>query len=905
MMRRTPFAHVSVSTTRRVLGAMILGAAPTIAGGQSVTSATPSAVTVQGGTSAILTATGTGLLSLDPLWAVTPNGAAAQGVTASWINSHDTQRRLSIAASLTALPGPVTVQGRTAAGAVINLPASVNIVAAPSDASITVAALSVAPSASYVGGAISATVTLSSAPVAPLTVELVEQWQVSNLSPATQTSTITVPAGSTSAVASLVAKGTGVHWVRAQRPPYTTGPVDTVQVSALPTISTIAFGGPLTAGVNATLIVSIVPTAQLGGVLTLTSSSTVLFLPATVPLSPNQSTLNVLVGVGATQQSVSGTLTAAIGSSVKSLPFTVQGTMPAPPITAVSPSADTVTGGLGVTRAISLGAAAASGMTMKVTSSHPAVVPAPVSVAVPMGATSVNVPLTTSPVATTTTAQLTFELGTSSAVTSVTVRPPHPSSVSFTPPLAAGQPVLGKVTLNGIVGGPPGVAVTLTSNHPTFATPPASITVLPGAFEQSFTVQTQGGFAEPTKGVQITASSSFGSAVGTLNLQRTTGIVSGVSAAPSPVDAGAAASGTITLDLPSKVGGTVVNLTSSHAALSVPASVTVPGGSTSAPFTATAPATAGTTANTNVVLTATDGLATRTATITVRPPLTLVSLTGPSAVDGGQPSTIGVNFNHAIPNGASATVALTSSSPTMVVPATVTVSGGQSSASVSLTTSAVTQNQSVQVTATYQGVTVTRTISVYAPPVVASVVLTPDVTWSGGSSSALVTLNRTALAPTTVSLVSSNPTVASVPATATVLTSQSSATVPIALPSGTQGTAAVVAALNGASAADTLTVAAYVTTFILSVPSKKDTLAAGPSLKASIILPSKAQVPLVVTLSSISGGLLTMPPSVTIPTNGTSATFSLGVTAPLVPTTVSITASGGGYTKTQQYVVLP
>jgi len=872
-------------------------------GAQSVTSSQPGTLTVQGGQSAMFTIHGTGLLALGTLQVTSiGTGAATPGASATFSSSSDTQRRVTFSATTALVAGQSTVRAQDKNGAWVALPVTITTVAAPNDAAITITGLQLTPSQVYSTATTNATVTLSDPPLAPLVVELITV--PANASSGSVLASGTVSAGSTSGTLTLPAQAPGVLVVRARRPPYTTGPVDTVQVYNSPPISSLAFAAPLLGGVNATLQVNLQFQPALGGVLKLTSSTNMLFPTATVQVAPYQSTLSVPVQVSSVPASVSGTLTAMFGASIKTLPFTIQGTMATPPITAVTPAAATTTGGLPVSMTIGLGAAVSgSAATLKVTSGNPSVAGPPVDVVIPVGANSVTFTVPTSPVGTTTSVPLTFALGTSTATSTVTVNPPHPASIAFTPPLHAGQPVTGKVTLNGLVGGPPGVVVSLTSATPQLATPPASVTVLPGAFEQTFVVQTTAAFATPTQSVGITGTTPLGSASGGLVLQRTTGVLSGLAATPSQIDGGASATGTVSLDLPAKAGGSVVSLSSSSSAVVVPASVTVPAGATSQSFSLN---TAPVTGNTVATLTANDGLAPRTTSITVKAPIALASLSAPTSVDGGQSFMLHVAFTDQVPAGTS--VSLASSNAAAIAPSAVVTSASGASVAVTVTTTPVLQDAVVTLTATWQGTSRTAAVTVRAPATVQSLTMTPGITWTSGSATAVVALNRAVLAATTVTLSSSNPGALPVPATLTIPQNQGSASLTVTPTPGPGATVFVTAALNGTSASDTLVVTPYVATISLQVPGLpgRDTLAAGASYPASLHLSAKAPAGgLTINLSSNAMGLLSLPASVTVPTNGTNVPLTISAGSPVTSTTVVVTVAGGGYTLTRQFVVKP
>ncbi|HEV8563021.1 MAG TPA: FG-GAP-like repeat-containing protein, partial [Actinophytocola sp.] len=100
--------------------------------------------------------------------------------------------------------------------------------------------------------------------------------------------------------------------------------------------------------------------------------------------------------------------------------------------------------------------------------------------------------------------------------------------------------------------------------------------------------------------------------------------LSSVAVSSSSVVGGNPSTGTVTLTAAAPSGGFAVALSSNNPAASVPASVTVPVGATSATFTVT---TSAVTMSTPVTITASAGGVTRTATLTVNPPGQSATLT--------------------------------------------------------------------------------------------------------------------------------------------------------------------------------------------------------------------------------------------------------------------------------------
>src|SRR5439155_1327587 len=138
-------------------------------------------------------------------------------------------------------------------------------------------------------------------------------------------------------------------------------------------------------------------------------------------------------------------------------------------------------------------------------------------------------------------------------------------------------------------------------------------------------------------------------------------------------------------------------LSSNNGAASVPSSVAVPAGATTATFTvSTSPVTASTT----VTISAAYGGVSKSATLTVMPPPlpTVFSLTlNPTSVIGGlQTSTGTVTLGAPAPAGG-AQVMLSSSNGAASVPSSVTVPAGATSATFAVSTSVVLVSTSVTI----------------------------------------------------------------------------------------------------------------------------------------------------------------------------------------------------------------
>jgi hypothetical protein len=308
-------------------------------------------------------------------------------------------------------------------------------------------------------------------------------------------------------------------------------------------------------------------------------------------------------------------------------------------------------------------------------------------------------------------AVLIFELSSISPVLSLSSLTLSPTSV-----VGGAQSSTGTVTLSGAAPAG-GAQIALSSSNTAAATVPSSVTVPAGATSATFTVSTSAVASSTT----VPISAAYG---GVTRMASITVVpaapppvtLSSLTLSPTSVVGGAQSSmGTVTLSGAAPAGGAQIALSSSNtAAATVPSSVTVPVGATSATFTVS---TSAVNASTTVTMSAAYGGVTRTASITVAPapppPATLSSLTlNPTSVIGGlQTSTGTVTLSAPAPAGG-ATVALSSSNGAARVPSSVFVPAGATSATFTVNTSIVLLSTSATISASYNGTTRTAGLSV-------------------------------------------------------------------------------------------------------------------------------------------------------------------------------------------------
>jgi hypothetical protein len=190
------------------------------------------------------------------------------------------------------------------------------------------------------------------------------------------------------------------------------------------------------------------------------------------------------------------------------------------------------------------------------------------------------------------------------------------SSLTLNPTNVIGGPQssTGTVTLSGPAPAG-GAQVALSSSNTTTANVPSSVTVAAGATSASFTVSTRTVASSTT----VTIFAAYNGATRSASLTVTPApppppTVSSLTLNPANVFGGQSSTGTVTLTGPAPAGGAQVLLSSSNGAATVPSSVIVPAGATSATFTVN---TSFVLISTSVTISASYNGTTRTATLGV------------------------------------------------------------------------------------------------------------------------------------------------------------------------------------------------------------------------------------------------------------------------------------------------
>ncbi|MEO8660385.1 MAG: LamG-like jellyroll fold domain-containing protein, partial [Bryobacteraceae bacterium] len=555
------------------------------------------------------------------------------------------------------------------------------------------------PAAVASGGSSTCTVTLNQAATTATPVTIND-----NSTALTVPATVTVATGASSATFAATA-GTVTTSQTAVVTAILGTSSQTASLTITPVTSILSLGCAPSSIVSAgtsTCTVTLNQAATAATSITLSDNSTALTVPATVTVAAGASNATFTATAATVTATQVVVVTAAFGTSSQTASLTITPSMGLITL-GCTPSIITSGGTSTCTVTLNQAAKAATAVTLSDNSSALTV---PASVTVATGASSATFVATAATVTTSQVAVVTATMGTSSQSTSLTIAPAlslltlgcTPSSVS------SGGTSTCTVTLNQAATATTPIAV---SDNSSALTVPASVTVAAGATSATF-VATAGTVTASQVAV-VTA--TLGSSLQTASLTITPSVtLLTLGCTPSSVSSGGTSTCTLTLKQ-AATAATSVTLSDNSAALTLPSSVTVAAGASSATFVATAGTV---TASQVAVVTATVGTSSQTASITITPVISILSLgCAPSSILSGGTSACSVTLNQAV---ASATaVSLSDNSSALTEPATVTVAAGATAASFTATASTVTVSQTVIVTATLGTSSLTATLTVVPP----------------------------------------------------------------------------------------------------------------------------------------------------------------------------------------------
>ena len=267
------------------------------------------------------------------------------------------------------------------------------------------------------------------------------------------------------------------------------------------------------------------------------------------------------------------------------------------------------------------GAAPANGAVINLTSSNPSAAPVPATVPMPGNTAFMQFQMQAGQVTSPTPVTLTATVNSQSASVQLTVMPPSIKAISVSPSSISGGALAGAlITLNGQA--PAGGAVVELTSDSASAMPPALATVLAGDTTVSIAIPTNQVSASTLANITATWNGSSVQSQLTLVPQ---GQPAAIALSPASVTGAGGSFGTVTMAAPS-ANDQIFQVTSSNPAVAqVPNSVLIPAGSTAGGVNiSTVPVST----QTLVTISVSGGGVTRSATLTLNPPVasTTVSL---------------------------------------------------------------------------------------------------------------------------------------------------------------------------------------------------------------------------------------------------------------------------------------
>jgi len=730
-------------------------------------------------------------------------------------------------------------------------------------------------------------------------------------------SNVPVPAGSTTGTF------TAATWcVPAHTPVVVTASYDATQATATLNVdpqpstvgvaglnlspSTVNSGGSFTGTINLT---GRAPSC--GAYVTLAASPQgVLQLPPPVTVPSGGTTATFSVGALPVSSATNVTVTATYNNTSPSATVTVNPSNSPVVVSNLSFNPASTVGGNAANGTVTLSGPAPSGGATVTFTSTPSGLVQLSSVTASAGSASAPFSAQTSAVNSNTVVSITASYNGSSANATLTLTPPGGSVVlsnfTITPAtIVGGYTSQGNVFLTGNAPSS-GATVYLVSNNTQFVRVPPKVTVQPGNNNVAFPITTF--CTGSTVGATITASyngTMYGTSLTVLPVA-----VSAVTFSSNSVTAGNGVSITVWLSGPAPAGAYASLTSSNPSVLPIPPSVSFATGSVSASVTATAQAVG---PQTTVSVTASYNNSSAQGSLTVVPavPLTVNSFWfSPSTVTGGSSASGSVTLTGLAPTGG-ANVMLSSGSPLVQVPSTVTVAAGSWSVPVTAQTSAVSSITNVTVTATYGGGSQRTTLTLVPPlPFLASLSLSPTTVISGSSATGTVTLTApaplgglvvdlTSTVTYSVARLSNNAVVVAQGATSGVFSVTAASIDFIA-------TATITASYNGTSQNATLTIVPLNTPLApSSLTLNPLEVAGGSTSTGTVSLTGLAPIPGVVLNLSSDNQAVQVPLTVTVPPGLQVATFVASTSSVPDTITATITATYNGLSQSCLLTVKP
>jgi len=533
---------------------------------------------------------------------------------------------------------------------------------------------------------------------------------------------------------------------------------------------------------------------------------------------------------------------------------------------------------------VSLQGIATSNVTISLSSDNPSRATVPSTVVVPAGQSSATFPISTYADITDITFSISASDGANGRNALFTTHASQIASLTVSPSsIESGNASTATVVMDYAY--PSDRTVTLANNGGGSISMPTSIVIPANALQASFTISTVALVAP--KSVQVYATYAGATFSSSLQL-RGLGIGS-FAVSANPVQEGDAATGTVTLGT-AMTTDTVVNLTSSSSRVSVPSTITIPANQTQGTFPITTTVVG---ADYSVLVKASVEGDTESVTLQVKTPV-ITAISIPASLYGIQLGTGTITIYGHAPDGF--TVQLSSSTPFLTVPATVSFATGASTATFAYTTGDPAATTTASLSAMAGGKSVTTKVVIKAN-LIKSMVVAPNKVVGGSTTpvTGTVTLTAAPYRAVVIPLLTDDeggPT--SVPATVTIDANATSATFPVThrpvqVVTPTLVTATRLNAIKSAALTLTSVSLSSVTISPKSVVGGSSTIVTG-----TVSLTSPALANTTITLVS-SNSAASVPGNVTIPAGAKTATFP--VTTSYVPTdkAILITAIADGH----------
>ena len=642
--------------------------------------------------------------------------------------------------------------------------------------------------------------------------------------------TVTVGAGSTSATftaaagslttSQTVTLGAGSQTFNISLVGPTTVTVAALQcatsslVPAISTVCTVTLSQAAPIGGSAVTITGGIPNA--------------LTVPASVTVLAGATTGTFTATAGSVTTNQTATLTAALNGSSKSYSITVVAPVL---VSSFQCGSSSLTPNASTTCTITLNQPATSGgVIVTILGGIANVLAVPALVTVPAGATTATFTASTGAFSTGQTTTITavlnwysqqFTLSLVASTTPMTVTGLQCGSSSLTSNVSTSC----TVTMNQAApaGGTP---VMITGGIANVLAVPAAVTVAAGSTTATFTI-TAGSLA-----TSQTATLGAGSQTFNISLVAATTVTS-LQCSSSSLVSNVSTTCSVTMNQAAPAGGALVTITGGIAnVLTVPATVTVTGGSTSAIFTATAGSLV-------VSQTAVLGAGGQTFSISLVAPMIVTGLQcGSSSLASNASTTCTVTINQAAPAGGTPVTITGGITNVLTVPASVTVAAGSTTAAFTATAGTLTTNQTVTLGAGSQNFN----ISLVAPagtPTLNSLNCNPFAV--SPNSTGTCTVGLVAAAPTAVAVtLTSNNAGLILPSQVTIAAGASSGTFGFTTTSTLSGWLSITATLGSSSMSLVLPIAPPSATASLSCPASA---AAGGSVTCQLTLHSSHSNP--------------------------------------------------------------